>query len=84
MILRTSGAVYPATEHNIQEDLNLQHHRWQKFKSRKNISTPLTLLFEICTLLPLTLMLGASKSNFGLYSDVILNTLKYTAKLYSP
>jgi len=47
MILRKSGALFPATERNIQEDLNLQHHRWDNFKSRKNISTPLTLVFEI-------------------------------------
>jgi len=48
MILPTSGAIYPATERNIQEDLNLQHHRWNNFKSRKNISAPLNPLFEIC------------------------------------
>ena len=47
MIIRTSGAIYPATERNIQEDLNLQHHRWDNFKSRNNIATPLTLMFEI-------------------------------------
>jgi hypothetical protein len=50
MILRTSGAIYPATESNIPEDMNLQHHRWENFESRKNISTPLTLVFEICNL----------------------------------
>jgi hypothetical protein len=48
MIIRISGAIYPATGRNIQEGLHLQHHRWDKFKSCNNISTPLKLVFEIC------------------------------------
>ena len=72
-----SGAVYPATERNIQEDLNLVsifqlHSRY---------------CLKFATLLPLTLMLGACKSNsanFGPYSALILNSLKYTVKLFSP
>jgi len=47
MIFGMSGAVIPATVRNIQEDLYLQHHRWDNFKSRNNIATPLTLMFEI-------------------------------------
>ena len=80
MILRTSGAVYTATERNIQEDLNLQHHRWQNFKSRNNC-------LKFAPLSPLILMLGVYKpnsANFGPYSALILNSLKYIAKLFSP
>jgi hypothetical protein len=49
MIFRTSGAIYPPTERNIQEDLNLQHHRRENLESRKIISNPLPPVFEICT-----------------------------------
>ena len=63
LILRTSGAIYPATERNIQEDLNLQHHRWENFKSRKNVSTSLTLVFEICTFIAINYHATSCKSN---------------------
>jgi len=45
MIFGTSGAIYPPTERNIQEDLILQHHHWENFKSRKNISASLASVF---------------------------------------
>jgi hypothetical protein len=28
------GTVYPTTQHNISEDINLQQHRCENFKSR--------------------------------------------------
>ena len=48
MIIRMSGAIYPATGRNFQEDVNLQLHLCDSFKSRDNISIPLTQDFEIC------------------------------------
>jgi len=86
-ILRTSGAIYPTTERNIQEDLNLQHRRWKNFKSRKNISTSLTSLFENCIFVDINFRARCLWvelfANFCLYSAVILNSLKDIAKLFS-
>jgi len=48
MIIRISGPIYPATGRNFQEDVNLQLHLWDNFKSRDNISNSLNLWCEIC------------------------------------